>query len=173
MGLKGGSYDFLRLDSDRDLNLLYVQINPTIRTGITRSKKEVKTNTISNLAIYEIGKDKLSYFFEKGSMNNIKYYFYETSYNEQLERMDFSMENHRIFNNKKIEKRELADKLFLVNENEESDELELWVASKLGADKKIVKVFSKNLDWRIDVYNKKVLFFHKIENGIKVESIDW
>ena len=54
MGLKGGSYDFLRLDSDRDLNLLYVQINPTIRTGITRSKKEVKTNVAAHTILLNI-----------------------------------------------------------------------------------------------------------------------
>ena len=173
MSFIGGNNDFVEFSFEREFNLLYAQVNPTIRTGITKSKKQVQKNKISNLAIYEIGKEKLSYFFEEGSINNIKFYFYESTYNEKLERIDFNTENYVLSNNRKIEKRKLTDKLFVVTENEVGDEYKLWISSKLGTDKKMVKEFSKEIEWSIDVYNKKILFLHKVENGIKIESLNW
>jgi len=65
MSLKAKNHISLRIDNERDFNLIYVEINPTIRTGITRSKKEVKPDVISNLAIYETAKDSLTYFLRR------------------------------------------------------------------------------------------------------------
>lgn len=73
-----------------------------------------------------------------------------------MERIDFNTENYLLSNNEKIERRELTDKLFVVTEKVESNEYELWVSNKLGTNKKIVKIFPKTVEWRIDVYNKKI-----------------
>ncbi|MFK7936770.1 MAG: hypothetical protein AB8G22_24870 [Saprospiraceae bacterium] len=173
MGLKDVDYGRRDTEYDREFNLLYIKVNPTIKTGIVKSKTEVDIKTISNLAIYEIEKDNLIHFFEKGTKNKIVHYFYETCYNEKLERMDFNTQSYQIFNNQNIEKREKSDKLFMVTEKEQTNEYELWISSRSGINKQMVKRFQKELDWRIDVYNKKVLFIHKLENEIKVTSIDW
>lgn len=166
-------YTYEHSEYDRDYNLLYIKVNPTIQTGRNKTKTEVDYRTTSNLAIYDIGKDKLIHFFEKGSTNKIVYHIYETSYNETMEKMEFNKGNFKIFNNQKIEKRAKADKLFIVTEKPDNKEYELWVSSRLGNDKKMVKVFPKELDWRIDVYNMKIIFIYRLENEIKVEAIDW
>ncbi len=168
------NFDYLNLECERDFNLLYLEINPTIRTGITKNKKNINSGIISNLAIYEVENDKLSYFFEEGSLNNIKYYIYETSYHEESQKINFNNEKYGlIINNNKIEKRKLADKLFIVNEKPGGNEYELWISSKLGQDKKRVNTFPKGLEWKIDVYNQKIFFIYKKENGVKIESIHW
>jgi len=173
MGVNSNDYDFFDLDYERDLNLLYVEINPTIKTGITKTKKQIQRNKISNLAIYEIEKNSLSYFFKEESKNDIKFYFYENFYNEKEEMIEFNRDSYHISNNNKIEKRALENKLFVINEKKEGDEYELWISSKLGTDKKLVKVFSKKVEWKIDVYNKKILFLSSTLNGISIESINW
>jgi len=173
MGLKGNNYDFLDFSFERDFNILYAEIHPTIRTGIRKSRKETQKDKISNLAIYDIKNEKLSYFFEEGSNKNIKFYLYESSYNEEFEKIDFNTESYLLSNNMKIEKRELEDKLFVITEKDESEEFELWISSKLGLDKKLVRTIPKRTKWRIDVYNKKILILNKIENGIKIESLNW
>jgi hypothetical protein len=173
MNLKNINYGRRDTEYDREYNLLYVKVNPTIRTGIVKSKTEVDAKIISNLAIYDIEKNTLIHFFEKGTKNKIVYYFYETSYNEEFERMDFNTISPQIFNNQKIEKREKANKLFVITEKEQTNEYELWISSRLGTNKQMVKRFHKELDWRIDVYNQKMLFIHKLENEIKIEAIDW
>lgn len=165
--------EYLDADYDRDFNLLYIEVNPTIRTGIVKSKKEVDGNKVSNLAIYNIETGDLTYFFEKGSKQNIRHYFFEVFYDEEKERMRLNKESRMIFNNKKIPKRPASDILFLVNEKENKEEVELWQSSKKGENKKLVKTFSKKMDWRIDVFNQKILFLYQLENEVRVEAIDW
>ena len=165
--------DFFESSHERDFNLLYVEVNPTIKKGFTKSKKETQHHKISNLAIYNIETDQLAYFFRAGSINNIKYYFYEKSYNEDGKKIEFNELNYLLTNNTKIEKRDLVDILFVVTEIPETEEYELWVSSKKGTNKRLVKKFSKKIDWQIDVYNQKFLFLHKLENGVKIEAINW
>ena len=76
-------------------------------------------------------------------------------------------------NNSRIEKRALADVLFVITEKPEMEEYEFWISNKLGMDKRLVKRFSKEIDWRIDVYNQKIFFLHPIENGVEVEAFSW
>ena len=58
--------------------------------------------------------------------------------------MDFNREGFPIFNNKKIEKREKADKLFVVTKKTDGCEYELWVSSRMGDNKKWSNLFQKN-----------------------------
>jgi len=172
MGLRD-DYTYLDTEYDRTFNLLYIKVNPTVKIGIVKSKTEVDTRILSNLAIYDIEKDHLNHFFEKGIKNKIIDYFYETGYNEKLNRMDFNTDSIQIFNNQNIEQREKTDVLFVVSESESTDEHQLWKSSRSGTDKQLIKTFHKKIHWRIDVFNQKILFIHHLENEVKVESFDW
>ena len=173
MGLRDIDDERIDPEYDREFNLLYIKVNPTLKTGIVKSKRHIDENILSNLAIYDIEKDNLIHFFEKEEQKTIMAYLYETSYNEKLEKMTFNRSSHNIFNNDKIPKREKSDKLFVITKKPGGEECEMWVSSRLGHDKKLIQTFPKNLDWKIDVFNKKVLFIYKLENEIRVESIDW
>lgn len=87
--------------------------------------------------------------------------------------MNFNRTGRQIFNNQEIEKREKTDKLFVVNELTEKNQQELWVSTRAGKDKKMLQRFPIGTDWRIDVYNQKVLFIYRLDNAVKVESMDW
>lgn len=63
MGLKD-NFDFVDFSYERDFNLLYAEIKT--KTGITKRRKEIQKDRISNLAIYEIEHEKLSYFLILG-----------------------------------------------------------------------------------------------------------
>ena len=155
------------------LNLLYIKVNPSVKSGIVKSKTEVDTSTISNLAIYDIEKDKLIHFFEKGSINNIIYYFYETSYNEEREKMMFNKDIPHITNNINIKQREKSDKLFVLNLVPDTEKYELWTSSRSGENIRMLHEFPKGLDWRIDIYNRKFIFIYRFPNEISVKAIDW
>jgi len=173
MSFKGNNNRHLDFSFERDFNLLYTQVNPVIKTGILKEKKEIQKNKVSNLAIYEIGSGKLIYFFEEGSINDIKHFFYENSYNEKLEKIDFNKEHYRLSNNVNIKNRKLANKLFVITEKSERKECELWISSKSGTNRRKINTFPEDTAWRIDVFNKKVLFVMERENKVEIESFDW
>lgn len=164
---------FPRSAYDRTFNILYLNVNPTMKTGIMKSKSDFDEKTVTNLAIYDIGKNELSHFFEKGNTKKILHLFYETGYNEKQKKMDFNKEHFPIFNNEDIEERAKSDKLFIVAEGATGEECEFWVSTRLGENKKRIKTFPKELDWRIDVFNQKVLFIYRLEDEVKIDAYDW
>ncbi len=157
---------------DRKLNLIYFKVNPTVRVGLSK-KIDTDDSLITNLAIFDIGKNHLTHFFEKGTANKILWYGYENAFNEKYHAMEFNTEIHRVFNNQNLEKRERADKLFVVRESQDGNTRELWISNRKGEDKRLVKSYPRKTDWWIDVHNQKVIFVFKLKNEVKVEAIDW
>lgn len=159
---------------DRSFNLLYIKVNPTlVKSGIVKSKSATNTNVTSNLGIYDIGKDKLSHFFEINHDKVIIAIIYEKRYNEENKQFDFNVSSAMIFNNYDIEKREKADVLFVVAYIKSKEHFEFWKSSRNGENKVLVKTYEKERDWRIDVYNQKIIFIHKKKNEVEVEAFDW
>lgn len=171
-GFSKGYDSYRSVENDASSRLLYINIHPTIKTGGFMSKSEVDPNVISNLAIYNVEKNELKYFFEPTEQKRISTFFYENEYHEEDEKMYFNRSIHTC-NNDKIAKRDCADKLFVCTMNEEANAFEFWKSAKDGSNKELIKSFSNNATWRIDPLNKKIIFIEYLSNEVKVEAFDW
>lgn len=161
-------------ERDREFNSIYIQVNPTIvRSGMMSSKTVNKSDVVSNLAIFDIAKNELSYFLEKDNKRAILEYFYEVSYDEERKTILFNRNSRRLVNGHDLEKRKKGDKLLVFVENTFDKTFEIWTSSRLGKHKKLVKTYKERVDWELDVYNQKIFVYRKLKNEVEVEMFDW
>ncbi|MEO1413320.1 MAG: hypothetical protein AAFW73_25795 [Bacteroidota bacterium] len=158
---------------DRTFNLLYLKIGPAAKTGILGTKYEADPRLVYNLGIYDIAADELRYFFAPGTERRILHLIYETEYNDKLRRMEFSESGTFLFNNYDLDPREQSDRLFVVAQPTKSEAGELWVSNRRGEAPKLVRTFDLKMDWRIDVYNQKLLFVEVQGAVAQVHAYDW
>lgn len=171
-GFSKGYDSYKGVENDPSSRLLYIKMNPTVKTGGFMSKSEVDQSIISNLAIYNVEKNELTYFFDSKEQKRISTFFYETEYHEESQRMYFNTSINTC-NNSKIAKRDCADTLFVCTENQDGNAFEFWKSSKDGANKELVKSFNDQVSWSIDPLNKKIIFIEQLTNAVKVEAFDW
>jgi len=171
-GFSKGYDAYKDVENDPSSRLLYIKMNPTTKTGGFMSKSEVDHSITANLAIYNVEKNELTYFFDPKEQKQISTFFYETEYHEENKRMYFNASINTC-NNKEIAKRDCADKLFVCTENPEGNAFEFWKSSKNGSNKELLKSFNDQVSWSVDPLNKKIIFIEQLPNEVKVEAFDW
>lgn len=172
--MKGNFDRGVYTEYDRNFNSIYIKVNPTTtKSGIGMSKSVTNESLFSNLAIFDIDKNKLIHFFDKDDKRIILDFLYEKSYNKEHRQMMLNTHSSRIVNNVDLERRDAADKLFIFIQNVDTKIFEIWTSTRLGEDRKLLKSYRGKTDWKLDVYNQKLFFFQKLKNEVAVESIDW
>jgi len=163
-----------KIEWDRHYNLLFIEIHPFVRKqGLLKTKEGLDGNKVSNLGVYDINNETLNYLFTENDNKEILSYYFEKSYDKKNKRMEFSSHFSNLINNEKIKKRAISDRLFFITKGKEEKSFEFWKSEKSGNNKQKIKDFSIKDFWKIDVANKKILFFRKSSNRVHIDSFDW
>ncbi len=166
-----------RLVHERDQNLLYVQVfaeAETVNSGLfSKSKVAKAAPKLTNIAIYDIAKDTTTYLLPTDAQRQIYTFMFEQSFDTEKEQLIFHNEGN-VINNEKLEASRLPkDKLLVIIRKEEKRQLEFWTSNKKGEQLQCVHTMPWNWLWRLDVLNNKFIFIKPLDNGVKIEALDW
>ena len=176
--MKNGFYSLQEYQAEKTNNLLYITVNPSAG-GIRRSKTDLDKTRIIDIVIYNLNDHTLKYLFVDNSLlddskkRSIVSIIFEQEYDRSNKMMSLNTHSANIINNQKIEKREPSEHLFILIESKKKGEFELWQSTKLGTALRLIKSFTENIEWRLDITNQKILFIQKKPYQVHVESFDW
>ncbi len=129
---------------------------------------------ITNLAIYDTLAKTTSYFFDNKENQQILDLVYETGYDRRERSMDFyTYRSSKILHNRLTEERPAVNKIILLREGKKKGTYEFWQSDKKGENKILLHTSNSKDQWRIDVKNRKLLFFEKTANEVHVEEYAW
>lgn len=144
------------------------QVNQPSSNGLFSSSGGRRVN---NIAIFDPDTEQHRLLFKPGRVWNITVFTFEMALSDS-QRIEYFGRSHRVLNNRVSNTREIKDKLLIVTEEKDSDQLTLWFATKHGQAPKVVHKFHRNTRWHIDVKNSKIRFIsHQPE--LSFQSLDW
>lgn len=128
-----------------------------------------------NIAIFDPKTGKITTVFNDNKFRKIEKIWFESYYHTDGRSIQFNEGRHfrRIKNNHDIVERAPKNKLLFAIYNVETKLNELWTVSKQGDHLKMIKAFSDDYNWHIDIKNAKIRFVKQIDNKLHIESLDW
>jgi len=172
--LKTNRYNSIKgIEVEKNFNLMYVTVNPSISKGIVMAKSELDTQRITNLGIYNLNTSELTYLFKQGANQELRTLLFESCYDEDKKRIEFNNESNHLINNRSIANREISNLLFLVREGKKTGEFEFWKSTKDGQEKELIRTFNNDEIWRLDVKNRKLIFIEKLSDQLNVNEYEW
>lgn len=152
-------------EHDRQFNLFYLSMHrPKKLKGLMSSKNEEDFDykKITNMAVFDMVNAKTTYLFKNVAKDEvITHFLYELYYRKKDGNMTFNRHSSKILNNSQIDERAPLNKLIVCQKSEETGKKKIWTFDKHGEHKTLITEIDKNTDWRIDVFNQKIITFKR------------
>lgn len=174
----GGGYDklFVRV-YESQTNFYYRSVEDSIRYVDEKGRPRfMKCPT--NIALYDITQDKISYLFEDSLNENIVGFAFEMNFNSVEKSITMYEENSyelnwRVENSYLLKERPPSDKLLIVTYSPQTKLYSFWTADKKGGNLKRQSTFIEADDIDIDVRNSCVLVFSSKDGKLVVNNFKY
>ncbi|RJG51175.1 hypothetical protein [Motilimonas pumila] len=170
MTLQAGGY-YKQMDDGYDPHSGFYflpQLNKPSNNGIFSSSGDRR---VDNIAIFDPATEQHRLLFKPDRAWNITVFTFEMALSEN-QQVEFFGRSYRMLNNQVEKEREIKDKLLIVTEDQDSEQLTLWFANKQGQDLKAIYTFHRDTRWHIDVKNSKIRFITR-QPELGFHSINW
>ncbi len=183
----GGDYEYARRlevnTYESNLNLHYLSVTDTIFTQISKTRTNESYYT-SNVAVYDITKDKTKYIFSDSSKFKIVGFYFESNYNSTFKTIEFNNEkyfengesntnNYAFSNNFNVSSRPISNNIIIITQspnNENNDNLTIWICDKYGNNLKKVFDLKNDWTWEIDVKNQTIRISRQVNSKIEIKN---
>ena len=159
---------------DRQFNLLYLSIHRNKKSkGLISSKNEevLDLSKTYNFAVLDLQTDEVTYLFDEPSEEEtISHLLYETHFMDKERRVLFNRGSTKVINNESLEPREPADRLIVCQTNQSKDSYRIWTFTKKGQNKRLIAEADSDTEWRVDVFNQKLLTFKRSSEKVVFKS---
>jgi hypothetical protein len=148
--------------------------------GFLSSKKTQDIHQTINIAVYDIHARTTTYLFEKGlETETIVDFVFEEMYDEARQVICYNDSAHLqkigIRNNKKIIKRALANRIWVLTERVSASKkiYKLWSFEKKGHAKRLIAEFDENTLCRMDVWNQRIRFLQYGLDKVEIQDFEY
>jgi len=156
-------------EHERQFNLFYLSMHLPKKGRLTsKNEDNLDFSKVVNMAIYDMSSQKTSYLFSEVSKTDIiTHFMYEEGYDSNLRKINYNSNSARILNNKDIAERKPHDKLVVCQKNEDSGKQKIWSFTKRGENKALITEIDSQTEWRMDVFNQKLITFKRTLNAVE------
>jgi|GEM_PF-3196491 len=172
---------------ERQFNLLYLSMHRSkSKKGLMSSYKDddFDYTRAFNIAILNIENNNTTYLFEQvKEEETISHLLYETGYEEEPislslphpgyqkigKKIIFNRSSSKIINNENIEKRNPSNKLIVCQLDKSKSVQRIWRFNKHGQNKTLITEIDFKTEWRVDVFNQKILTFKRLIHNVEFD----
>lgn len=162
------------------LNLQYISVNDTAEYKPDEEKDKIKKIVITtDVAVYSIKKDSITYIFNQQNKENIIKFEYEVEYNSTDKMMIFNTDYTKEVeyysydfssNNCNILQRTASNSIIIVTQNVQTLQYTIWKCDKYGKNLQKISTLNSNQSWEIDVKNQMIRIITSIPNAISITN---
>jgi hypothetical protein len=169
-----------------NLNLQYISIYDTVSyTYNVEKEKKREVFVTSDIAVYNIAKDSISYIFKGQNIGTITDFIYETQYYEQKNTVLFNgnydpnwESNNSIYlyeksNNVNVPKRPISNNIIIVTKDLSFENTSIWLVDKYGKNLQKKIEINSDWNWEIDVKNQQIRCTRQVGKTIEIKNIPY
>lgn len=169
-----------------NLNLQYISIFDTVLyTYNVEKEKTRKLYITSDIAVYNIAKDSISYIFKGQNIGTVTDFIYETQYYEPKNTVLFNgnynpdwESNNSIYlyeksNNVNVPKRTISNNIIIVTKDLSFENTTIWIVDKYGKNLQKKIEINSDWEWEIDVKNQQIRCTRQVGKTIEIKNIPY
>lgn len=163
---------------DQTFNLYYHHVSGERKLLDEKGKVQALQGT-TNIAIYDVDKDSVSFLFPSEFKGFVEIFLFESFYDSARHMITYNdwdddyYYKTQVQNNRNVKPRELAPVLIVETVLPGEENRELWLSHKSGSGLTKVATIEPGDSWHVDSFNGHIRIIRSEDDQIRIESVNY